>query len=213
METIVLLEPSLELFEEEEKEEEKKPILITCPDCREEREARKGAKRIRKNTLCLDCKRQRRKRKVEEFPTLHFAARMRSKYSNNKWKPLLTIDQVTRICEKYDNKCILTGEEDMANLTLVSFRPLTTDTMTPNPNELVLVTVAEARKLEKISDFSKRRSQFSPEMQVNILKLLNYSYTLAKVELFFQLSCHTRLDRKNPYREEPRRYRHCPGLQ
>lgn len=198
METIVLLEPSPELFEEEA-EEERKPILITCPDCRDEREAKKDAKRIRKNTLCIDCMRQRRKRKVGESSILHFAARMRSKYSNHKWKPLLTIAQVMSICEKYDNKCILTGEQDMANLTLVSFRPLT-DNVTPNPNELVLVTTAEARKLDKISDFSKRRSQFSPEMQVIVLKTLNYSYTLAKGPPSFQWSAGTMLDKKNPYR-------------
>lgn len=204
MDVLVLLEASLEV-----EDDDVPMITITCPNCNKERAARKDAKRIRKKTLCMVCARQRRKRKHKSVTgtVKQLTSRIRSKYYRRGWKPHVDITQVARICEKYNHKCILTGVDDLTKLTVMSFRPIAQDT-TPDPNDLVLLSMEKALELESIADFSERRSHFDPEMQITILKTLNCSYTRAKAQPFCQLFARTMLDRKSPYRSRHQQYRH-----
>lgn len=137
---------------------------IKCPDCDVELEIREGVKKI-KNRRCERCKKLKRLKKPESI--LASLAKAHLHYLGKKDdKELGSVKTMKKVLKKYDNKCILTGEDDITRLRLVFFKP----GLDVSARDWVLVSKDKARKIRKIEDAYKRRAVFPPDAQIVIIK-------------------------------------------
>jgi len=115
----------------------------------------------RKTQRCVDCKKARNK-SVKQEPKHKLYNRWytyaKRHYPNNK--SLVNMQTVEFVLDRWQNKSVLSDENDINNLTIVSYNK----TENPSINDLVLVTKHEAIKLNIIKSEKRRIKFFSDDV-------------------------------------------------
>jgi hypothetical protein len=138
-----------------------------CYKCSKELEAKMVKKR--RPRMCNNCKNEYRKRDTVDTPIALITTRFKSMLARNSIQVNDNIVAMAeRVWNRWNGKCVLTGQDDYKKLCIASFRTLKAGPAPPE-NEWVIVTSSEAMSLSKCKNNEVREARFPPEIRARIV--------------------------------------------
>ena len=125
----------------------------------------------KRKKMCKSCSSERRSQKNKNEPIRLVEARFRSALHNKKIKVPANVDigdMVKRICERWENKSVLSGKGDLSTLCITGYRRFKECQM-PSENDLVLVTASESISLSRYQSDEYRMGKFPPMVRAKII--------------------------------------------
>ena len=145
--------------------DELRAITYTCYECNVEIGTFLRKKKYRR--LCKACISKKRVKRNETDPMRLIEMRFRSSLSAKNISVPKNVDLaelVKRVCVRWENKSVISGEEDMTKLCITGYRRIQSGVM-PVETNLILTTSSESITLSKYKTDDIRMGTFSLEVR------------------------------------------------
>jgi histidyl-tRNA synthetase len=131
----------------------------------------------RRNQLCDDCKKKRRRQYDEANKQTIKGVRDRLKSRLRKHKGIMDPGAVTEewtlgILNKWQHRCVITGQTLVAKLDVIPFHGFKAGVPVP-PHQWVVVTLGQSMKLSHMRNAEKRTAQFPMHIQQEMADIKN----------------------------------------